>query len=270
MTDELPAELAAKRERLLELMRSYGSCLVAFSGGVDSAVVAKAAQLALGNGAVAATCHSASTPAGQLEEATRLAAANRHPPRSRGYRRVVFPDYRDNGPDRCYHCKIEILTQLQRLADRLRLAVRGRRRQQRRPSRISSGSAGPSESGTLRAPWPNAAFSKAEVRELAQSWGLPWQKPASPCLSTRIAYGEQITPERLDMVDRAETFLRDRGFGNVAGALSQGRHGTDRGAVGRVAAVCRGAVPPRESSHISSRWASSMSPSTWKVFAAEA
>jgi uncharacterized protein len=212
MTERLPAELFAKRERLLELIRGYGSCLVAFSGGVDSEVVAKAARLALGDGAVAATCCSASTPAGQLEEATRLA-------RQIGIRREVvatgelsIPEYRDNEPDRCYHCKIEILTQLQRLAEQLHLAVMADGGNRDDQAEYRPGLKAVRERN-IKSPLADCGLSKAEVRQIAQSWGLPWQKPASPCLSTRIAYGERITPERLAMVDRAEAFLRDRGLG---------------------------------------------------------
>ncbi|MBL9122266.1 MAG: 7-cyano-7-deazaguanine synthase, partial [Planctomycetaceae bacterium] len=115
---ELSPELIAKRDRLVDLLRSYGSCAVAFSGGVDSAVVAKAAQLGLGDRAVAVTGTSASLAQGELEEARDLA-------RQIGIRHEVVPtdefanqDYLRNSPDRCYHCKTELYTHLAGLTER--------------------------------------------------------------------------------------------------------------------------------------------------------
>ena len=114
----LSDELVAKRERLLGLLASYETCAVAFSGGVDSAVVAKAAQIALGGAAVAVTGTSAALAAGELEAARELAAQI-------GVRHVVLltgefanPSYVANNPDRCYHCKSELYSQLGNIAER--------------------------------------------------------------------------------------------------------------------------------------------------------
>jgi uncharacterized protein len=149
-----------------------------------------------------------------LDEATRLARqiGIRHEVVATG--ELSIPEYRDNGPDRCYHCKKEILNELQRLAERLHLAVLadGGHRDDQADYRPGLQAV---RERNVKSPLAECRLGKVEVRQIAQSWGLPWQKPASPCLSTRIAFGGQITPERLAMIDRAEAFLRDRGQGTL-------------------------------------------------------
>jgi uncharacterized protein len=204
-----------KRERLIETLRSYGSCLVAFSAGVDSTVVAKAAQVALGDRAAAVTGTSASLAAGELDEAVELA-------RLIGIRHEIIntdeladPDYVRNAPDRCYHCKTELYDELVPLAERLGLAVitNGANTDDLgdyRPGMIAA------KEHRVRSPLVECGITKAEVRELAAHWGLPvWDKPASPCLSSRVAYGEEVMPERLAMIDRAEQYLREMGLRTV-------------------------------------------------------
>lgn len=212
---DLPVEVAVKRDRLLALLTSYGSCAVAMSAGVDSTVVAQAAHLALGERAIAATGTSASLAEGELEMARDLAAQI-------GIRHVVIntdefvsDDYRRNAPDRCYHCKTELYTQFEGLAEKLSVAV------------IVNG-ANVDDQGDYRpgmtaatehqvcSPLIECGITKAEVRQLAAHWGLPiWDKPASPCLSSRIAYGEEVTPERTAMIDAAERYLRGLGLREV-------------------------------------------------------
>jgi uncharacterized protein len=211
----LPTELAAKRDRLLALVAECGSCAVAFSGGVDSAVVAKAAQLALGDRAVAVTGTSDSLAQGELDEAREIA-------RRIGIRHEVLAtnefsqaDYLANAPDRCYHCKTELYTQLDGLAERLGVQVvfNGANLDDRgdyRPGMIAA------NEHAVRSPLIECALDKSDVRRLAAEWGLPvWDKPASPCLSSRIAYGEEVTPERVRMVDEAEQYLRGLGLREV-------------------------------------------------------
>ncbi len=204
--------LLDKRERLLDSLRAFGSCAVAFSGGVDSAVVAMAAQLALGERAVAVTGVSSSLAAGELELAELLA-------KRIGIRHIVLrtqefadPNYLQNAPDRCYHCKTELYIQLEKLAEQLNFAV------------IVNGTNADDlgdyrpglRAGTehrVRSPLAEEGITKDEVRKLAAEWHLPvWDKPASPCLSSRVAYGEEVTPDRLRMIDQAEQFLRELGF----------------------------------------------------------
>ena len=207
--------LAEKLDQLLTLIRSFESCAVAFSAGVDSTVVANAARLALGVNAIAVTGTSASLASGELDEAKSLA-------KHIGIRHVVMTtdefaneNYTRNAPDRCYHCKTELYTQLDGLAANLGVAVvlNGANvddASDYRPGRKAA------DEHAVRSPLAECGLTKADVRALAEHWGLPvWDKPATPCLSSRVAYGEEVTPERLQMIDRAEQLLRAQGFRNV-------------------------------------------------------
>jgi uncharacterized protein len=207
--------LVQKREQLLGLLRELGSCAVAFSAGIDSTVVAKAAQLALGDAAIAVTGTSASLASGELADARRIAAQI-------GIRHEVIstdefarPEYLRNAPDRCYHCKTELYTQLEGVAARLGVAaiVNGANVDDLGDYRPGMQAAGEHQ---VLSPLADCGFTKADVRALAREWVLPtWDKPASPCLSSRIAYGEEVTPERLAMIDAAEQYLRTLGLTTV-------------------------------------------------------
>ncbi len=204
--------LMAKRERLLQLLAGYGRCAVAFSGGVDSAVVAKAAQVALGEKAVAVTGTSNALATGELEAARELAALI-------GIRHVVIstdefanPDYIANRPDRCYHCKTELYSQLGRVREQLGVetVVNGANADDLGDYRPGMKAASEHE---VLSPLAECGLTKQDVRELAAEWKLPVaDKPATPCLSSRVAYGLNVTPERLARIDRAEQFLRSLGF----------------------------------------------------------
>jgi pyridinium-3,5-biscarboxylic acid mononucleotide sulfurtransferase len=205
----------SKRDHLLDTLRGYGSCAVAFSGGVDSAVVAKAAQLALGDRAVAVTAVSPSLAEGELDDARQLATLI-------GIRHEIiqteeFADanYTANPTNRCYFCKTELYSQLEQLVPRLEVAViaNGANLDDAGDWRPGMKAAGEHQ---VRSPLLECGFTKADVRELAAQWKLPaWDKPASPCLSSRVAYGEQVTPERLQMIDKAEQLLRSLGLRTV-------------------------------------------------------
>ncbi|HEY4760314.1 MAG TPA: ATP-dependent sacrificial sulfur transferase LarE, partial [Thermoguttaceae bacterium] len=210
--NDLAPEIAAKRDRLIELLSSYGSCAVAFSGGLDSTVLAKAAQLALGERALAVTGLSAALADRELNDAKSLA-------RLIGIRHVLIetnelslPQYQANNPDRCYHCKTELFTQLEQLTERLGVAVvaDGSNRDDQGDHRPGLQAANERK---VKSPLAECGLTKAEIRALAEHWQLPtWDKPAAPCLSSRIAYGETVTPQRLAMIEQAEQFLIERGF----------------------------------------------------------
>ena len=203
------SDVNARQEALLRLLQDCGRVAVAFSGGVDSAVVAKAAQLACGDDAVAVTAVSPSLASGELDEARRLAELI-------GIRHVVLetdemdrPEYRRNAPDRCFFCKTELYSQLHlRLGElRVDMIVNGANLDDRGDHRPGMQAA--NEHG-VRSPLIEAGLTKADVRALARLWELPvWDKPAMPCLSSRIAYGVEVTAERLRRVDAAERFLRE-------------------------------------------------------------
>ena len=207
--------LDAKRIALLGAIQQLESCAVAYSGGVDSAVVAKAAALALGDKAVSVTGVSASLASGELDAAVELAKLI-------GIRHVVVNtdelasgDYTRNAPDRCYHCKTELYSQLEMLLPKLgvKAMVNGANADDLGDYRPGMRAASEHQ---IHSPLAECGITKAEVRQLAAEWGLPvWDKPATPCLSSRIAYGEEVTPERLAMIDRAEQFLRGQGLANL-------------------------------------------------------
>ena len=204
--------LIDQRDRLLQALRGYGRVAVAYSGGVDSAVVAKAAHEALGDEAVAVTAVSESLASGELEEAEAL--AKQIGIRHRVIRTEEFadPNYLRNNPDRCYFCKSELYGRLSGMLRVLDADVIASGANRDDAGDHRPGMQAAAENG-VRHPLQECGLGKAEVRALAKAWDLPtWDKPATPCLSSRIAYGEQVTPERVRMVDEAEAWLRARGL----------------------------------------------------------
>ncbi len=211
-SEQSDAQLEQKASRLVAILRGYGSVAVAFSGGVDSAVVARAAHEALGDRAVAVTAVSPSVAQAELDDARRVAQLI-------GIRHVLIQtaeiekaEYRQNAPDRCYHCKTELYTKLESILDQLGVQViaNGANVDDQgdwRPGMVAA------REHRVRSPLIEAGLRKADVRALARYWGLPvWDKPAAPCLASRIAYGVEVTPDRLRMIEAAEAFLRGLGF----------------------------------------------------------
>ena len=209
------SDIATQGAQLVELIRGWGRCAVAFSAGVDSAVVAKAAALALGDRAVAVTGVSPSLAEGELDEARDVA-------RRIGIRHLEIDTqelsrsgYVENSPDRCYYCKTELYLQIHDLRSTLDVDVvlNGANADDLHDYRPGTRAAAEQH---IRSPLAECGLTKDAVRALARHWDLPiWDKPATPCLSSRIAYGESVTEERLAMIDRAEQFLRQQGLRTV-------------------------------------------------------
>lgn len=200
-----------KLERLRSLLRGLDRAIVAYSGGADSAFLADVAHEVLGARAEAITAVSESLAREEREAAGALA-------RTRGWRHreiwtneLARPEYMRNDPDRCYHCKTELFSELERLSAETGTAILvgtnlddvGDWRPGQRAAR---------ERGVW-APLLEAGLRKDEIRALSRERGLEtWDKPASACLASRIAYGVEVTSERLDRVGRAESFLRSFGI----------------------------------------------------------
>ena len=204
--------LITKEERLREIFRELDSVIVAYSGGVDSSYVAYVANAELGPRAVCITGQSASLPVYQRGEIDDVV-------KKFGFQHEIIqteelenPGYRANNPDRCFFCKDELYTKLESVARTrgIKSIVDGSTVDDLgdyRPGRRAA------SQHAVRSPLIEAGLSKSEVRELSRRVSLPtWDKPASPCLSSRIAYGTTVTIERLSKVDRGEEILRELGF----------------------------------------------------------
>jgi pyridinium-3,5-biscarboxylic acid mononucleotide sulfurtransferase len=218
----LSPDLAARRDRLLETLRGLGDVAVAFSGGIDSTVVAKAAHLALAGRAVAVTADSPSVPRAEIAEARRLAEQIGIRHRVVSTEEFADPDYVRNDGTRCYYCKSELYTRIEELLPELgaRVICSGANLDDQGDYRPGLKAAA---EHAVRHPLQEAGFSKPDVRALALAWGLPtWDKPASPCLSSRLAPGVEVSPERTARVEAAEEYLRGLGYRECRVRLHEG------------------------------------------------
>jgi len=207
--------VSVKFEKLRALLRAYDSCLVAYSGGVDSVFLAYVAHDVLGGKSLAAIADSPSLPRRELEEALALARDFNFPVRVVRTREFENASYLANPSNRCYFCKHELFTELAPLAKAEKFAViaYGENASDTGDYRPGAQAAAQFQ---VRAPLKEAGLTKADIRELSASLGLPTaEKPQMACLSSRVPYGEAVTPAKLKMIEQAENVLRDLGFFDV-------------------------------------------------------
>jgi uncharacterized protein len=204
-----------KLDRLRALLRSYGSCLVAYSGGVDSVFLARVAHDVLGEKSLAAIADSQSLPRRELQEALELAERFQFPVRVIQTQEFENPNYTSNPLNRCYFCKHELFTELEPLAKTEGFAVIAYGENASDVGDFRPGAQAAKEF-QVRAPLKEAGLTKAEIREFSAQLGLPTaEKPQMACLSSRVPYGETVTPEKLRMIEAAENLLKDLGFYDV-------------------------------------------------------
>ena len=212
MEDVLSMEQQKKLAQLKEYIRGLGSLAVGFSAGVDSTFLLAVAHEVLGDRVIAVTGRDASVPEREIKEAKAFCE-------ERGIRHIIYTmdpmkeeGYRKNGPDRCYFCKRGIYTEIRRIAEEngIEYMAEGSNMDDLGDYRPGLRAV---EELSVKSPLREAKMTKADIRMLSKAMGLPtWSKPAYACLASRFVYGEEITEEKLKMIDQAEQFLIEQGF----------------------------------------------------------
>jgi pyridinium-3,5-biscarboxylic acid mononucleotide sulfurtransferase len=204
-----------KLDQLRELLRSYGSCLVAYSGGVDSAFLAYVAHEVLGKNCLAVIADTPSLPRRELREALAIAERYQLPLQVVTSKEFSNQEYLSNPLNRCYFCKNELFTELVPLARQKGLAVVVCGENASDVGDFRPGQQAAAQYG-VKAPLKEVGMTKLEIRQFSAQLGLPTaEKPQMACLSSRIPYGEPVTLDKMQMIEAAENYLRDLGFHEI-------------------------------------------------------
>lgn len=210
--DIISEELQMKLDKLKKYIADLGSLAVGFSGGVDSSLLLAVAHEVLGERLIAVTGADASVPEREVNEAIAFC-------KERGIRHIICKvdplkeeGYRHNSPDRCYFCKHGIFTEVKKIADENGIEYMAEGSNMDDIGDYRPGLRAAAEL-SVKSPLREAELTKSEIRLISKAMGLPtWSKPAYACLASRFVYGEEITEEKLHMIDTAEQFLIEHGF----------------------------------------------------------
>lgn len=210
--NELSEDLAEKYEKLKKYLLYLGSLAVGFSGGVDSSFLLAVANDVLKDKVIAVTGADASVPEREVKEARVFCER-------RGIKHIICPvnplkeeGYRNNSADRCYFCKYGIFSEIKRIAEENNIEYMAEASNMDDLGDYRPGLRAAAEL-SVKSPLREAGLSKSDIRLISKAMGLPtWNKPAYACLASRFVYGEEITEEKLRMIDRAEQFLIEKGF----------------------------------------------------------